>query len=530
MQPTPFDLGRRLALGIALAFLVACSDEVDDREATDSQGIQSVADDEAVQSVAQAQPEARAQDNAGDSAQAPVLGDDLLIARLTERVTDDLDQLREPRVIRALVAYSGTNFFLDKGTKRGVSYELLQEYEKQLNEGVDNPADRVIIAYLPLPFGDILPALAEGLGDVAVAGITITPEREKLVAFSDPIYDKVKEVAVSHKSVSGIESLDDLAGRKVYVRRGSSYIEHMEALNKQFEARGKEPIKIIEGHPNISTEDILEMVNAGVLELTVADDHIATLWAQVLPDIVVHEEVFVNEGGRIAWAVRENNPKLLESVNKFVNNNKAGTLMGNIMIKRYFGETKWISDPTSEEELKRFESMVELFQLYAKEYGFDYLALAAQGYQESGLDHDKRSKAGAVGVMQLLPTTASDQNVGVDNIEELENNIHAGAKYLGFLRDRYFSDPEIPPGAQVDFAWAAYNAGPAKVNQLREQTADKGLDPNIWFGNVERVAAAVIGRETVDYVANINKYYVAYKLLAADQEAKEKQLKKLQSE
>ena len=113
--------------------------------------------------------------------------------------------------------------------------------------------------------------------------------------------------------------------------------------------------------------------------------------------------------------------------------------MGNIMIKRYFEETKWISNPTSEQELKRFASMVELFQRNAKEYGFDYLALAAQGYQESGLDQSKRSKAGAVGVMQLLPTTAGDKNVGVDNIEKLENNIHAGAKYLDFLRDRYFS-------------------------------------------------------------------------------------------
>lgn len=532
MQPTSFDLGRRLALGIAVAFLVACSDEVDSGEATDlPQGIQTVANDEGVSAVAQAQPEARAEEeNAGDSAQATALGDDLLITRWTERATGDLDELKKSRVIRALVAYSKTNFFLDKGRRRGVSYELLQEYEKQLNAGIKNPADRVIMAYLPLPFGDILPALAEGMGDVAVAGITITPEREKLVVFSDPTYDKVKEVAVSHKSVSGIESVDDLAGRSVYVRRGSSYIEHMQALNKQFEASGKEPIKITEGHPNISTEDILEMVNARVLELTVADDHIATLWAQVLPDIVVHDDVFVNEGGRIAWAVRQNNPKLLDSVNKFVKNNKAGTLMGNIMIKRYFKATKWISNPTSQEELKRFASMVELFQLYATEYGFDYLALAAQGYQESGLDQKKRSKAGAVGVMQLLPTTAGDKNVGVDNIEELENNIRAGAKYLDFLRNRYFSDPEIPPEAQVDFAWAAYNTGPAKVNQLRKRAAEKGLDPNIWFGNVERVAAAVIGRETVDYVANINKYYIAYKLSVADHEAKQKQLEKLQSE
>jgi membrane-bound lytic murein transglycosylase MltF len=124
-----------------------------------------------------------------------------------------------------------------------------------------------------------------------------------------------------------------------------------------------------------------------------------------------------------------------------------------------------------------------------------------------------------VGVMQVLPSTAADPNVAIERIDELENNIHAGVRYLAFLRDRYFSDPEISPLDRNAFSWAAYNAGPAKVRKMRQQAAKMGLDPNIWFSNVEVAAARVVGREPVQYVSNIYKYYVAYRLVADRTEA-----------
>jgi membrane-bound lytic murein transglycosylase MltF len=136
----------------------------------------------------------------------------------------------------------------------------------------------------------------------------------------------------------------------------------------------------------------------------------------------------------------------------------------------------------------------------------------AQGYQESRLDQSTRSSAGAVGVMQLLPSTASDKNVGITEIENIENNIHAGAKYMRFIRDRYFSDSNMSPTDQTMFSFAAYNAGPARVTKLRKEAAELGLDPDVWFQNVEVIAAKRIGRETVQYVSNIYKYWVAYKL------------------
>ncbi len=264
--------------------------------------------------------------------------------------------------------------------------------------------------------------------------------------------------------------------------------------------------------------------HAGAVELTVADRHLAEAWADVLPDLVVHGDLTVHEDGEIAWAVRRGNPELLASLDAFIARNRKGSLLGNILFKRYYQGSKWIENPLAESERAKLEEMIALFQKYGEQYGFDWLALAAQAYQESSLDQSRESRAGAVGVMQIKPSTAADKNVAVPDVHLLENNILAGAKYLAFLRDRYFSDPEIEPAIRVDFAWAAYNAGPARIRQLRAKAAERGLDPNRWFFHVEQIAAEVVGREPVDYVANVNKYYAAYKLQYAAYQRRQEQL------
>jgi membrane-bound lytic murein transglycosylase MltF len=306
--------------------------------------------------------------------------------------------------------------------------------------------------------------------------------------------------------------LQSLSGRRVVVRAGSSYATHLRDLSERLVATGSAPIEVQEADRRLVTEDLLEMVSAGALELTVADSHIAEAWAEVLPQITVRQDLAIHTGGRIAWAVRRDCPELLASLDGFVGKHKKGSLLGNILFKRYYSGSRWIGNPLAAGETAKLREHIALFQKYGERYDFDWLALAAQAYQESGLDQSKRSGAGAVGVMQLLPTTAADKSVGITGIDQLENNIHAGAKYLAFLRDRYFDDPAIEPPARLDFAWAAYNAGPARVRRLRQKASERGFDPNQWFFNVEKIAAEEIGRETVDYVANINKYYLAYRL------------------
>jgi membrane-bound lytic murein transglycosylase MltF len=283
-------------------------------------------------------------------------------------------------------------------------------------------------------------------------------------------------------------------------------------LNERFRERKQGEAKIRQLDSPLATEDILQLVNAGVLDVTVADQHIAEAWAQVLPDIEVHSRLAINSGGQIAWAVRKNNPQLFKTLNRFIAKNKKGSRFGNIVFNRYYRDVKWIKNPVAEGEQKKLRNIETLFRKYGEQYGFDWLAVAAQAYQESGLDQGKVSRSGAVGIMQIKPSTAADRAVGIGNVRDLENNVHAGVKYLHHLRNRYFNDPVIDPFNQIVFSWAAYNAGPGRIKGLRKRARQAGLDPNVWFGSVERIAAQQVGREPVEYVANIYKYYVAYRL------------------
>jgi membrane-bound lytic murein transglycosylase MltF len=431
----------------------------------------------------------------------------VLLARASRPFLGDWPEIRERRFVRVLVSYGRTNFFHDGGRPRGFEVEMMQAWEKRFNEGAST-YDRVKIVFIPTPFERLLDDLTAGKGDVVAAGMTVTPERAARAAFTDPYISQVQEVLVTNRSVGNLTADGDLSGRRVVVRAGSSYFDHLTELNRDQGGT----IEIVEADPRLVTEDLLEMVNAGAIEATVADHHVAEAWAEVLPEIRLHEDLAVHAGGEIAWAVRRQNPELLVELNAFVGGHKKGSLLGNILLKRYFAKSEWIKNPLADSERAKLEELITLFQKYGEQFDLDWLALAAQAYQESGLDQGRKSAAGALGVMQLLPSTAADKWVQVSDIHLLENNIHAGAKYLAFLRDRYFDDPAIERSARVDFAWAAYNAGPARVRGLRRKAEERGLDPNRWFANVERIAAEEIGRETVDYVANINKYYLAYRL------------------
>jgi membrane-bound lytic murein transglycosylase MltF len=450
----------------------------------------------------------------------------VLMDRVHEKWTGDLHEIKEKRRgVRVLVSYCKTNFFVARGHPRGFEYELLREYERFLNRRVGRKGIKTHVVFVALPFDQLIPALLEGRGDIAAAGLTITPERGKLVAFTDPYLINIDEIVITSKMVKGLKTRKDLAGRKVHVVSGSSYVQHLRSLNRELTKEGLKPVHIVEADENLEAEDILEMVNAGILELTVVDRHIAELWSSVLKELILRKDIVINSGGKIGWAVRKESPQLLADLNEFVRENRQGTLLGNILLKRYYKNAKWIRNPLVVSERQKLEELKLLFQKYAKQYNFDWLKIAALAYQESGLDQSVKSPAGAVGIMQILPSTAAGRFVGIPDVHDVESNIHAGVKYLSFLRDRYFNDPEISPAAKLDFTFAAYNAGPAKVASLRRKAKNLNLDPNKWFFNVEHAAHRVIGQETVQYVANINKYFIAYKSIEKTLEQRSFKLK-----
>ncbi|RLA28372.1 MAG: lytic transglycosylase F [Gammaproteobacteria bacterium] len=468
--------------------------------------------------AAESQVDTRVQDSveSSDAAESLPSLDEILpeqFAILTEPWLGDLDGMIERHAVRVLVVSGGPQFFYFQGKPRGLMLELLIGYQKHLNNKLGRGLHAVEIIPMPVSRDRLLPALLAGQADLIAADLTNTEIRSAMVDFSRPFIDDVDEVLVfGPASPEGVESVDDLAGKSVYVRASSSYFEHIAALNAEFAERGLAPIRVELANELLRTQDILEMVNAGLVSATVVDGYKANYWAKLFPDIEVRNDLVVNSGGDIAWVFRKDSPLLAESVNEFVRLNRQGTLLGNILIERYLENITWVRNATSEASLARLRPTLELFRAGGEAANLDPLMLVAQAYQESELDHSKKSPAGAVGIMQVKPSTAADKNVGIDDISSPAENIRAGALYMRFLMDRYFAGEDMDGMQQWMFALAAYNAGPAKIQRLRRQAEAEGHDPNLWMENVELVVARKVGRETVNYVRNVFKYYVAYRM------------------
>jgi membrane-bound lytic murein transglycosylase MltF len=435
--------------------------------------------------------------------------------------TGDLPALMERRVIRMLVVYSKTFYFVDKGQQRGITHDMGMELEKQLNAQNKDRSRPFHVAFIPVTREQLLPALNAGVGDIATGGLTITPGRLAQVDFTIPATDAVSEILVTAPEVTPPSSVEELSGRSVYVRKSSSYHESLVELNSRLAAQGKPPVEIELAEENLEDEDILEMVNSGLVDATVVDDYIANFWKEIFTGIQPQAGVRLRENAHIAWAIRKDSPQLRKYLDAFVEKNRMGTMTGNVILKRYLQNTRWARGATKAEDMRRFTELTGLFKKYATQYDFDWLMMIAQGYQESGLDQKTRSPVGAVGVMQVMPATASDRNVAIKDIHLVEPNVHAGVKYMRFLVNQYFDEPGIDRANRHLFAFAAYNAGPNRIQRLRGEAARQGLDPNKWFNNVELVVAREVGREPVQYVSNIFKYYIAYRLALRRAEQRE---------
>ena len=442
------------------------------------------------------------------------------LAPIAEPWTGDLDGMIERRIVRVLVVQSPLLYFVDRGRELGITYETLEAFERHLHDRLGKKVVGVHVIPIPVARDELIPRLLDGRGDLAAAQLTVTPERQRQVDFSAPFATGITEVLVTGPTAPPVASIDELSGKEVYVRLSSSYAEHLRALNARFAASGKAPVTITPAPETLEDGDVLEMVNAGLVPATVVDSFIADLYTQVFPNLRKNSDI-ASPPGEIAWAFRKSSPRLAEAVNAFVGTHKQGSLAGNILINKYLKTTKWVRNARADEDMQRFRSMVDLFRKYSDQYDFDFLLMAAQGYQESQLDQSKRSPVGAIGVMQVMPTTARDKAIDIPDIERLESNIHAGIKYNRWLADNFFNDPGIRPFDKALFAFASYNAGPGRVSQLRKEAAAQGLDPNRWFNNVELIAARRIGRETVQYVANIYKYYLAYQMVLQQRAARE---------
>ena len=439
-----------------------------------------------------------------------------LVALVDKPYTGDFDGMVQRRQIRILTPYSRTHYFIDLGTPRGIAYDAGMKLEEDINKRLKTGlANKIHVTFIATSRDELYNALVAGRGDIVAVPVTITPERAKLVEFTEPTRKaSVNEILVSAPGTPVLAGTDALSGKTVGVRGKSIYEESLAQLNASFKQRGLAPVTIKQLPGALEDEDILEMVNAGLVPATIVNDYLAEFWKKVLPDLVISPNVHTRDAASTAWAVRKNSPKLLAVLNPLIKTNTVGSAFGNTVTAKYLKNVKYVKNATSQAEIAKFRKMVEIFRKYGQTYDMDFLLMMAQGYQESRLDNSAKSQVGAIGVMQVMPATGKELAVG--DIKREENNIHAGVKYMRKVVDTYFKDDAMTPLNKTLMAFASYNAGPNRIKTLRQETAKRGLDPNVWFNNVERVVAEKIGRETVTYVGNIYKYYIAYTLVVEE--------------
>ena len=422
----------------------------------------------------------------------------------------DLDTMVERRAIRVLTVYGPGRYFLKDGP-RGTVQEYANKLQKVVNEAFKTGLLTVQVPVIPVARDQLFSALQAGYGDIVMAGTTVTDNRQVGVDFTNPVSKPLKEVLITGPSAPRLGSLADLSDQTVYLRLSSSYAESVRKLSQTLVEQGQAPIRIEAVDESLEDEDLIEMVDTGLLPWAVVDDYKPQMWREVFTRVTVRDDLVLREGARLAWAIRPDSPQLKTFLDTFLKENREGTLFGNIIRNRYIRDFNWTENAMGATELSRYHKLSALFRKYGTDYGMDPTLLAAQGFQESRLDQSVRSPAGAIGVMQLLPSTAKDKNVAIPNIDELEPNIEAGAKYMAFLKERYFSGPELDELNGSLLALASYNAGPGRIRRLRREAAERGYDHNLWFDNVEVIVAEQVGRETVQYVSNIFKYYLTYR-------------------
>jgi membrane-bound lytic murein transglycosylase MltF len=436
-----------------------------------------------------------------------------------EKWKGDFDAMMRRRVMRVLVVNNKTLYFIDRGQPRGIVYDAFKEFENEVNRKLKKGQRPLHVVFIPTPRDQLLSRVASGQGDVSAGGLTITPQRRKLVDFTFPTFSGVDEIIVTGPESPPLSRLDDLAGRELFVRKSSSYHESLVALNRQLRSKGKPEISLRLAPEELDDEDLLEMVNAGLVAFIVVDKYKAEFWAQVFDGIRLHPDAAVRKGSDLAWAIRKGSPQLKAKLNAFIKAHGRGTTFGNVLLSRYLKSAEYVKDATSEREMKKHREVVRFFEKYGDQYSLDPLLMMAQGYQESRLDQSVRSRVGAIGVMQVMPLTGKEMAVG--DIRKLEPNIHAGVKYIRFMEDQYYANEPMDAVNKMLFAFASYNAGASRIQKARASAKKRGMNPNRWFYNVSLVVGEQIGREPVQYVGNIYKYYIAYKLVTETLEAKQ---------
>jgi membrane-bound lytic murein transglycosylase MltF len=445
---------------------------------------------------------------------------DPLGQHVDDRYPASLERVLEERFLRVITSRNDFDFFIHDGERGGYQYEMVREFTAFLNERHLKERGALPIQFELVPVDDdqLIPLLLEGAGDLIAARLTITPERSARIQFSRP-YQSVDELLVTHDGTAPLSSLDDLSGRRVAVREKSSYAASLGRLNRALSEGGRAPVEVVFVDEAIATEGILELVAARRYDYTIADSLVAELAVRIHSSLLLVETMALREDGKLAWATRPEATALLEEMNAFLRRYRAGSLLGNLAVQRYFETEGRLARRFAEAETG-ISAYDDLFREHAEAFDLDWRLVAAMAYQESRFDPMAHNRWGAIGLLQIKLKTAREPYVGIPEIEGAENvsnNIRAGLKYLNWIKARYFDgEPGMRERDRLRMAMAAYNAGPRAVIRARSRAKGQGLDPNRWFRHVELAMLGMRKSEPVKYVSEINQRYLSYLLLGIE--------------
>ncbi len=439
--------------------------------------------------------------------------------------TGDLDGMKDRQIIRILVPYSKTLFFYDKNKEMGVVHDLGVSLEKWANQqSSPEPGQKGLkVVFVPVPEERLLSDLMAGLGDMAAGGLSIGEDGQGKIDFGGSLAPDSGAVIITRKRGDPVGTLDDLSGREVVIHRSNASYEPLRAFSGRLEAQGRRPIRLIAAPEDLQDEDLLQMVSGGLVNIAVVDGYVAAFWSKIVPGVVVNGDLLDRGGTALGWAVRKDSPELRRLLEGFTARGQGEAFAGGASLRKYLGETALPTNATAQNEIEKFNQAIDMFKKYGDAYDFDHLMMLALGYQESRLNQQARNPYGPVGMMQMTPTTAATSAVAIKGIEkDAARNVEAAAKYLRYIADSYLDDPNISQMNRTLMAFVGYNVGPKNLEIIRDAAVKRGLDPNIWFQNVELAAAQTMGRKTVEYVSNIYKYYTAYRITVGDPLLREK--------
>jgi membrane-bound lytic murein transglycosylase F len=443
----------------------------------------------------------------------------------TNAVNIDLPKIEERGVLKAITIYSATSYFIYKGKPMGYEYELLKRLADYMGLKL-----QIVIAK---DINKIFELLNNGKGDIAAAGLTITKERTKKVDFTE-YHNTIRQVLVQRKPpnwrLMKKHEIDDmlirnpieLIGKKVHVRRASSYYSRLKNLSEEIGG----DIKIVEVPGNVATEKIIKQVANGEIEYTVADENIALINQAYYP--ILDVETPVSFPQRIAWAVRKTSPKLLVVVNQWINDMKE-KVDYYVIYNKYFKNRREYRERLESDyfsisggSISRFDAIIKQ---YADSLGWDWRLFASQIYQESRFNPKAKSWAGAVGLMQMLPETAREY--GAKNIYDTHENLKASANYLKWLLN-YWEDIEDET-ERVKFAMASYNCGFGHIEDAQKLAEKYDAESDVWTDQVNQYILKLSekeffnddvvqfgycrGEEPYKYVQEIFERYEHYKRL-----------------